>query len=68
MYLANSLDPDRLDSCPSMTINGRYVSGKTSSLFFFFDDGVVVAVVDVDGRVDVEAEGRENVEPSRGSV
>jgi hypothetical protein len=71
MYLANSLDPDRLDSWPSMTINGRYVSGKTSSLFFFFNDVVVVAVVDAvdgDGRVDVEAEGTEGVEPSRGSV
>jgi hypothetical protein len=54
-----------------MTINGRYVSGKTSSLFFFFNDVVVVAVVDAvdgDGRVDVEAEGTEGVEPSRGSV
>jgi len=71
MCLANSLDPDKLDSWPSMTINGRYVSGKTSSLFFFFDDGVVVAVDDVvgdDGRLDVEAEGTECVEPSRGSV
>lgn len=54
-----------------MTINGRYVSGKSSSLFFFFDDDAVVvavAVVDDDGRVDAEAEGREDVEPSRGSV
>ena len=79
MYLANSFDPDSPDSWPSITINGRYASGKTSSLFFFFDvaaDDVapvatgVVDEGDVEEGLDVEedAMGGIGMSPSMGRV
>ena len=71
MYLANSFDPDSPDSWPSMTINGRYASGKTSSLFFFFvvaADDVAAAAAGVIDEGDVEEEGLDVEEDAMGGI